>query len=198
MIALVVIDYLMYPQKIFIRPCEIAFLLKHKNLSTLLKLIKRKWWNPETSLSRIDFINFLSANNISQCLRLGWGTNICNVTQHFRAYFLLKYHYNLLLLGAGFFEYVWTEGIVSKYRIKIRSKRNQEGRWNSLKNMNRITRQHIQVYEISEWAQIEILNNFKCAGLPLCIQVTHWNTASLRKLQQIAIQYFETVLQSRC
>lgn len=141
MIALVVIDYLMYPQKTFIRPCEIAFLLKHKNLSTLLKLIKRKWWNPETSLSRIDFINFLSANNISQCLRLGWGTNICNMTQHFRAYFLLKYHYNLLLLGAGFFEYVWTEGIVSKYR----SKRNQEGRWNSLEQ-NQHEQNHSSTY----------------------------------------------------
>ena len=40
---------------------------------------------------------------------------------------------NMLLLSAGLLKYVSTEGIVSKYYIKIRCKSNQEGERNSLK-----------------------------------------------------------------
>ena len=53
------------------------------------------------------------------------------------------------LLGAGLFEFVRTERMVSKYHIKICSKNNLEEEWNSLTIMNRNTLQQTQVYEIS-------------------------------------------------
>ena len=53
------------------------------------------------------------------------------------------------LLGAGLFEYVRTERMVSKYHIKICSKNNLEEERNSLTIMNRNTLQQTQVYEIS-------------------------------------------------
>ena len=60
--------------------------------------------------------------------------------------------------------------IVSKYSIKIRSKVNQD--WNSFKIMNRTAPWQTQVYGISVWMHIEILNNFLCQGVPLYTRYT--------------------------
>ena len=46
-------------------------------------------------------------------------------------------------------------------------------------------------------AQIEILNNF-LVKVSLCIKDMHRNAPPRRKLQQVTIQYFETILQSSC
>ena len=43
-------------------------------------------------------------------------------------------------------------------------------------------------------AQIEILNDFLCVKVSLCIKDMHWNTPPCRELQQIATQYFATIL----
>ena len=96
-----------------------------------------------------------------------------------------------MLLGVDLFEYVWTEGIFSKYHIKIRSKSKQEGEQNNLKNMNWTTRQLSQIYKISVWMHIEILNSFITGGMPLCRQVTHWDLSPHEKLQQITTRCFE-------
>ena len=61
------IDYLSYlslPKSIFIiTPCEITFLLKHKNLPVLSKLMIKETGNPQTNLSMVNFIKILGVNN---------------------------------------------------------------------------------------------------------------------------------------
>ena len=47
-------------------------------------------------------------------------------------------------------------------------------------------------------AQIEILNNFLCVKVSLCIKYMDPNIAPCRESQQIATQYFETIRQSSC
>ena len=68
MIALIVIVYLTHCIKIisFIRPCEVAFLLKLDNFLALLKLLIKeiKEIHKKESLSVTYFIIFLGANNL--------------------------------------------------------------------------------------------------------------------------------------
>ena len=49
--------------------------------------------------------------------------------------------------------------------------------------MNRTTPQKNQVYEISVWAHIEILNSFLAGGVPLRIQGMYWDITPGRILQ---------------
>ena len=68
------LSYLPPPKNIFFaRPCEVVFLLKHKNLFALLKLMIKEIEELyiQTSLSVTDFIDFLSAGlflNRRDCL----------------------------------------------------------------------------------------------------------------------------------
>ena len=64
--------------------------------------------------------------------------------------------------------------------------------------MNKTTHQCTQVYKISVWLLIEILNGFILGGVLLLIQGTHKDTPSCRTLLQIIMQYFESVSQSGC
>lgn len=59
---------------------------------------------------------------------------------------------------------------MSKYLVKTRSKNAQEEEQNRLEIMIKTTQQHAQVYEISVWACIEIVNNFIRVVMSLCIQ----------------------------
>ena len=40
--------------------------------------------------------------------------------------------------------------------------------------MDRTASQQTQIYETFAWAYIEVLNNFICGGVLLCIQVIQW------------------------
>lgn len=62
--------------------------------------------------------------------------------------------------------------------------------------MNRTAPEQTQVYEFFAWALTEILKDFIRLGVHLCIQVMHWNPSLCKKLQQITIQHFVTILQS--
>ena len=68
------LSYLLPPKNIFFTsPCEVVFLLKHKNLFALLKLMIKEIEEIyiQTSLSVTDFIDFLSAGlfvNRRDCL----------------------------------------------------------------------------------------------------------------------------------
>ena len=57
---------------------------------------------------------------------------------------------NLLFLGAGLFEYVYIEGIVSKCGNKLCHESEQEGQQSSFKIINRSTFRYSEVYEISK------------------------------------------------
>ena len=61
--------------------------------------------------------------------------------------------------SAGVFTYMWKKGIVSKQHIIICIQGNQEGKWNSLKIINKFTPQQIQVYDKFVFVQIEISHN---------------------------------------
>ena len=63
----------------------------------------------------------------------------------------------MLFSVEGMFEYMWREGIFSKCHIKICVKSNQQGEWNTLKIINRMTSQQEHSYGISVWAHNEIL-----------------------------------------
>ena len=101
-----------------------------------------------------------------------------------------------MLLRTGLLEYVSTEWIISKCRIKNCCKSNQEGQQNSLTIMDRATPQQAQVYEIFLKGHRSILNNFIQGAVILSIQGTHWDTPPRSTLQQIPIQNFETIFQS--
>ena len=58
--------------------------------------------------------------------------------------------------------------------------------------MKRTAPRQTQVYEISVWMHIEILNNLYVKEC-LCIQGMHWDTCLHRKLQQIIIQQSEAI-----
>ena len=82
----------------------------------------------------------------------------------------LWYLHNAVGFKCKFVKIFVDRRIVSKYSIKIRSKVNQD--WNSFKIMNRTAPWQTQVYGISVWMHIEILNNFLCQGVPLYTRYT--------------------------
>lgn len=81
------LTYLPPPKNILVKPFEVAICLKHKNLLALLNLMIRNWENLLTRKCQctIEFMDFLDVNYFfSWCSRLGWGTIMCNLAQHFR------------------------------------------------------------------------------------------------------------------
>ena len=67
-----------------------------------------------------------------------------------------------------------------------------------LKSWSEALMKSLKSMKFSACAQIEILNNFLCVKVPLCIKDIHWNAPPCRELQKIATQYFETIPPSSC
>ena len=126
----------------------------------------------------------------------GWGKKqlyaVC--LKAFRAYCSLKYHLYLeksIAFRYSFEKPVMSQNIASKLAAKRRKLKVLKSWSEALMNSPESTKFFACV-------QIEIVNNFLCVKVSLCIKNMHWNTPPCRKLQQIAKQFFETIPQSSC
>ena len=127
----------------------------------------------------------------------GWGKRqlyaVC--LKAFRAYCSLKYHLYLeksIAFRYSFEKPVMSQNIASKLAAKRRKLKVLKSWSEALMNSPESTKFFACV-------QIEIVNNFLCVKVSLCIKNMHWNTPPCRVLQQTAIQHFETIPQSnRC